>query len=101
MFTYHFIYTALKGGLMEIQFCAESRTEAERLFFGYLKEQSTDILRYEVCCVYNASDHDYYGTTYRGPISSDTPQYITCDILKIANNILKGDPVPEAWKPSK
>ena len=63
MHTYSFAYDDEKDEFGSVRFCAESRTEAKRLFYEFQKENNfvvpDDKLKVER--VYDESDAAYYG----------------------------------------
>lgn len=65
MYTYEFTYSEEIDGFGSIQFCAESKREAEELFRDWQQDEGCEITDYEVATVYNADDAREYGKAYK------------------------------------
>lgn len=66
MYTYEFVYNQEIDGFGSIQFCAESKQEAEELFQDWQNDEGYKIADYKAESVYNAYDACEYGKVYRG-----------------------------------
>jgi len=70
MFTFHFVfYNPLLGCEDCVQFCAETKSEAEKLFMDFAIEEgiSNGFKIHSIETVYNEYDAEEYGPEYRDP----------------------------------
>ena len=66
MYTYEFLYDDQIDGFGCIQFCANNKKEAEKLFDEWKEENGYDISNYTVKTVHNETDAYEYGKLYAG-----------------------------------
>ena len=64
MYTFEFTYDESIDDFGSIQFCAETRTEAETLFKDWCEENGLKINEYDVKVVYDTYDAQEYGDDY-------------------------------------
>lgn len=64
MYTFEFTYDESIDDFGSIQFCAETRTEAETLFKEWREENGLKINEYDVKVVYDTYDAQEYGDDY-------------------------------------
>lgn len=64
MYTFEFTYDESIDDFGSIQFCAETRTEAETLFKDWCEENGLKINEYDVKVVYDTCDAQEYGDDY-------------------------------------
>lgn len=64
IYTFHYVYSEILDGFGVIQFCAESRAEADKLFLDYQKDNHFTAQESECHIVYNPDDASEYGSRY-------------------------------------
>ena len=65
MRTYEFTYDENIDDFGNVQFCAESRSEAKDLFKEWQMENGYNITEYSISVVYNYDDAQVYGSKYK------------------------------------